>query len=362
MSLRSGALSGIRVVEFGGIGPGPHSAMLLSDMGAEVLRIGRPGIANWPNPVMERGRHSIKLDLRNDTDREIALAAIAHADVIIEGFRPGVMERLGLGPDTLLENHPRLIYGRMTGWGQTGPKAQVAGHDINYIALTGVLSGMTNREGLPVPPLNLVGDFGGGSLYLTVGILAALYERERSGLGQVIDSAMVDGAASLMASFCGSIAVGDLSLDREKSLLGGDAPFYRCYQCRDGKYISVGAIEPQFYKLLIETIGASTDFFDAQKDWTNWSIRSHALAEIFRQRTRAEWCAVLENKDVCFAPVLSLEEAVEHPHMQARQTYVEIDGITHPAPAPRFSRTPSKIGESGEGFSLIEQWKATGQA
>jgi alpha-methylacyl-CoA racemase len=356
---RSGPLSGVRIMEFSGLGPAPHAAMLLSDMGAEVLHVERPGGNAWPNVVVGRGRFGIEVDIRSEEGRERILDAVGHVDVLIEGYRPGVMERLGLGPDILLQRHPSLIYARMTGWGQTGPKAHTAGHDINYIALTGILAGMTDSQGMPKPPLNLIGDFGGGSLYLVMGILAALYEREHSGLGQVIDAAMVDGAASLMASFCGSIAVGDLSLEPEKSLLGGAAPFYRCYQCSDGEFISVGAIEPQFYDLLLKKIGAPVSLIEDQHDWENWASRTVTLAEIFRQKTREEWCAILENTDACFAPVLSLDEAPQHRHMQARGSYVDIEGTIHPAPAPRFSRTPSDIGEGGEGKDLIERWKAS---
>lgn len=355
-----GPLSTLRVVEFGGLGPGPHAAMLLSDMGAEVIRIERPGGNGWPNPVMDRGRHKIELDLRTDHGRDTASEALARADVVIEGFRPGVMERLGLGPDVLLRRHPRLVYGRMTGWGQSGPRARSAGHDINYIAIAGALAGITDPSGAPRPPLNLVGDFGGGSLYLVVGILSALYERSRSGLGQVIDAAMVDGTASLMASFCGSIATGDLTLDHDKSMLGGAAPFYRCYRCSDDSYIAVGAIEPQFYTLLLEKIGAPAAFLEGQHDRTNWGPRTDVFAEMFRRKTRDEWCAIMEDTDACFAPVLSLNEAIEDPHLKARETYCTIDGAIHPAPAPRFSRTPSAISEGGDGQQLIERWKAAG--
>ena len=353
---RTGPLAGIRIVEFSGMGPVPHAAMLLSDLGAEVLRVERPGGNGWPNSVVDRGRYSVEVDIRSAEGRERVLEMIGYADVVIEGYRPGVMERLGFGPDVLLTRNARLIYGRMTGWGQTGPMARTAGHDINYIALTGALAAVTDRDGLPIPPLNLVGDFGGGSLYLALGIASALFERERSGLGQVIDAAVIDGAASLMAVFSGLVASGQLSLDSEKSMLGGAAPFYRCYQCSDGKYISVGAVEPHFYALLLEKIGGSESLRHQQNDWHDWRSCCETLAGIFRQKTQNEWCALLQETDACFTPVLTLSEADRHPHMQARGTYLDIDGVIHPAPAPRFSRTPCDIGDSGGGDVLHQRW------
>jgi alpha-methylacyl-CoA racemase len=352
---RTGPLAGLRVVEFSGIGPGPHCAMLLSDLGAEVLRIDRPGGNGWPNPVIDRGRHVIELDIRETEGRDRATAIAEQADVLIEGYRPGVMERLGFGPELLLERNPRLIYGRMTGWGQTGPLAQAAGHDINYIAVTGALAAITDGR-RPIPPLNLVGDFGGGSLYLAMGILAALWERERSGKGQVVDAAIVDGAASLMAMFVGLLPTGAISLDPGKSLLGGQAPFYRCYECADGKFISVGPIEPHFYAELAALVGAPADLTKRQNDPANWAERASVLDDIFRQKRRAEWCELLEGTDACFAPVLSFEEAQVHPHMEARGIYAKHQGVTHVAPAPRFSRTPGDIGAAGDGDELARRW------
>ena len=355
---RTGPLAGIRVVEFAGIGPGPHCAMLLSDMGAEVLRIDRAGGNGWPNPVVDRGRHRLELDIRSEEGRAGALAAISNADVLVEGYRPGVMERLGYGPDEMLALTPRLIYGRMTGWGQAGPLAQAAGHDINYIALTGALHAIANDEGRPVPPLNLVGDFGGGSLYLALGIVAALVERGRSGQGQVVDAAIVDGVASLMTMFGGLLPSGAITLDPERNLLGGRAPFYRCYECEDGKYVSVGPLEPHFYADLLQRVDASQDLRKRQNDPSNWRERAEALAAIFRTRPRAAWCELLDGTDACFAPVLTYEESLEHPHMTERGTYVEANGLKQAAPAPRFSRTPGDIGASGDGRALLDRWTA----
>jgi alpha-methylacyl-CoA racemase len=346
----SGPLAGVRVLEFAGIGPGPFCCMLLADMGAEVVRITRDP-APPRDAALGRGRHEIALDLKDPAAIEVCLAAIEAADVLVEGFRPGVMERLGLGPEKALRRNPRLIYGRMTGWGQDGPLAQSAGHDINYIALTGALGGI-GRPGEPsVPPLNLVGDFGGGSLYLAFGIAAALYERERSGAGQVIDAAIVDGAASLMAMFC------DARIPRAKgrSLLGGDAPYYRCYLCADGREISVGALEPQFYEELCRLTGVEPD--ERRSDPANWPGMSDAFAELFRTRTQAEWCGLLEGTDACFAPVLDLSEAPDHPHMQARGVFDRSQGFAQPAPAPRLSRTPGAIrGSAGDGAAVLARW------
>lgn len=351
-----GPLAGLRVLEFVGIGPGPHAVMLLSDLGAEVVRIDRSGGNGWPNPIMDRGRAALEVDIRTDEGRALCLAAADKADVIVEGFRPGVMERLGLGPLVLLARNPRLVYGRITGWGQTGPLATVAGHDINYIALTGALAAIGGKDGPPIPPLNLVGDLGGGSLYLVFGIMAALWERERSGQGQVVDAAIVDGAASLMTMFAGLLPSGRISVDRRHNLLGGAAPFYRCYTCRDGLDIAVGPLEPQFYAEMIKRIGAPEGLRDAQYDIENWERRTEILAALFARKSRAEWCALLEGADVCFAPVLSVEEAPGHPHMQARGTYIERDGLMHAAPAPRFSRTPGTIADDGDGRQRLKEW------
>ena len=356
--LRPGPLAGVRVLEFGAIGPVPHCAMLLSDLGAEVLRIDRPGGNGWPNPIVDRGRHVVECDIREANGRALVLDAATHADVIVEGYRPGVMERLGFGPDTLMGSNPRLIYGRMTGWGQTGPLARAAGHDINYIALTGALAAITDGHGKPIPPLNLVGDFGGGSLYLAFGIVAALYERGRSGKGQIVDAAIVDGVASLMAMFAGSALSGAISFDPASNLLGGQAPFYACYECLDGKYIAVGAIEPHFYADLLGRIGAPEELRTSQNDPANWQDRSNALAAIFKTKTRHDWCALLEGTDACFAPVLSYQEALIHPHMRERATHVQVADLMQAAPAPRFSRTPGDIGQSGDGSTLLARWRS----
>lgn len=353
---RTGPLAGVRVVEFAGIGPGPHATMLLSDLGAEVLRIDRAGGNGWPNPVVDRGRHRIELDIRAEDGRAVALEAVANADVLIEGYRPGVMERLGYGPDEMLRLNPRLVYGRMTGWGQGGPLAQAAGHDLNYIALTGALAAITNDDGRPVSPLNLVGDFGGGSLYLAFGVVAALFERERSGRGQVVDAAIVDGVASLMTMFGGLLPSGAISLEPERNLLGGRAPFYRCYECADGKHVSVGPLEPHFYADLLQRIGAPEALRKRQNDPATWAERADTLAVIFRGKTRDEWCAMLDGTDACFAPVLTYVESLDHPHMVERGTYLEADGIRQAAPAPRFSRTPGDVGEGGDGRALLDLW------
>ena len=353
---RSGPLAGIRIVEFTGIGPGPHCAMLLSDLGAEILRIDRKGGNGWPNPVIDRGRHSIEVDIRSEEGRAVVLEAVDHADVVIEGYRPGVMERLGYGPDVLCARNPGLVYGRMTGWGQTGPLAQAAGHDINYIALTGALAAIADESGAPVPPLNLVGDFGGGSLYLALGIVAALLERSGSGKGQIVDAAIVDGTASLMAMFGGMVSSGAFSLEPARNPLGGRAPFYRCYECADGRYISVGPVEPHFYADLLNRVGASETLAKQQNDTAGWAVDAAELAAIFRRKSRDEWCSMLEATDACFAPVLSYEESLAHPHMTERGTYVEVDGVMQVAPAPRLSRTPGDIGASGDGEALRRSW------
>ena len=339
----AGPLAGLRVLEFAGIGPGPHCAMQLADMGAEVLRIERPGGNGWPNPVVDRGRTCITLDIRTDVGRRRSLELAQRADVLIEGFRPGVMERLGLGPDELGELNPRLVYGRMTGWGQTGPLAQTAGHDINYIALTGARAAIGPQQGEAVPPLNLVGDFGGGSMFLTVGILAALLERERSGKGQVVDAAIVDGTASLMSFFSGLLPSGRIDMRQGQNLLGGATPWYRCYLCADGRQIAVGALEPAFYSELVRRSGAGGALQEQAGSSEGQAIQARHWAQLFSQRSRDEWCELLEGSDACFAPVLELEEAHRHPHMAARQVYQDIDGALHSAPAPRFSRSASQI-------------------
>jgi alpha-methylacyl-CoA racemase len=330
-------LEGLKVLEFVGIGPGPHAAMLLADMGAVVTRIDRPGGNGWPNPVADRGRDVFEVDLRTDEGKARCAALASDSDVVIEGFRPGVMERLGLGPEALGAANPRLIYGRVTGWGQSGPLARAVGHDINYIALSGALAAMGDGNGPPRPPLNLVGDFGGGSTYLVIGILAALWERERSGRGQVVDAAIIDGVSSLMTFFAGLLPGGGMSLDHDKNLLGGAAPFYRCYRCADGRDIAIGPIEPHFYRELLERIGAPLWLLDDRENPDTWGEAAALLVGIFATRSRQQWCDLLEGTDACFAPVLTLEEAALHPHNLARGIYERVDGVLHAAPAPRFA-------------------------
>jgi alpha-methylacyl-CoA racemase len=344
-----GVLSGYKIIEFAGIGPAPMCAMLLSDMGAEVLRIDRVEDANLGIPteakysVLHRGRRSVAIDLKRKEGTEVALALIERADALIEGFRPGVMERLGLGPEPCLARNPRLVYGRMTGWGQEGPLAHAAGHDINYIALTGALHSIGRRGQAPVPPLNLVGDFGGGGVYLALGVVAALLEAQKSGKGQVIDVAMVDGAASLMAAIYGLRAAGRWSDQRGENILDTGAHYYNVYETRDGKYVAVGSIEPKFYAELLRLTGLDREELPHQNERSAWPALTERLAAIFRTKTREEWCRIMEGSEVCFAPVLSMQEAPAHPHNRARGTFIEVDGVVQPAPAPRFSRTPSAI-------------------
>ncbi len=358
MNKPSGPLTGVKVIEFAGIGPGPHVAMLLADLGAEVVTMVRPGAA-VTNPVVERARHRLAIDLKSQEGKAQCLAACANADVLIEGFRPGVMERLGLGPDTLLETNPRLVYARMTGWGQEGPLAQAAGHDINYIAITGALSAVGNAGETAMPPQNLVGDFGGGSMYCAFGIVAALYEREQSGKGQVVDAAIVDGATSLMSFFFGVRGRPYLTTERGKGMLGGASHFYRCFECSDGKEVSVGAIEQQFYAELLAKSGAPAELTEGQMNPADWDANTGKLAALFKTKTQAEWCTLLEGSDACFAPVLHVEEARDHPHMKARGAYVEHDGEWHTAPAPRFSRTPGSVRSSADdGAAVIDRWQA----
>lgn len=341
--MRQGPLTGLKIVEFAGIGPGPFCGMLLSDLGADVVRIDRKGQGRAsPADVTSRGRRSIGMDLKSPDAVEACLKLMEGADAIFEGFRPGVMERLGLGPDVALGRNPKLVYGRMTGWGQNGPLARAAGHDINYIALTGALAAIRGESGTAIPPLNLVGDFGGGSLYLAVGILAALWERERSGQGQVIDAAIVDGVSSLMTFFAGLLPSGRIDMQRERNPLAGAAPNYRCYRCADGREIAIGPLEPQFWRELLERIDAPEALWAGCDDPAQWPAQVDLLERLFVTRTQAQWCALLEGSDACFAPVLELAEAAQHPHLRQRGVYQELDGIAQAAPAPRFSRTPGK--------------------
>lgn len=342
--MASGPLNGVRVLEFAGIGPGPFCCMLLSDMGAEVVRIDRAGARAFRKDATARGRRSVALDMKQPADVETALALIEKADVLVEGFRPGVMERLGVGPDAALKRNPKLVYGRMTGWGQTGPLAHAAGHDINYIALSGALHAIGRKDEAPAPPLNLVGDYGGGALYLAMGICAALFEAQRSGQGQVIDAAITDGTASLMSVMYSLRASGIWSDDRAGNLLDGGAHFYDVYKTADGKYVTIGSIEPQFYALLLDKLDLKDDAaFSAQMNKSEWPALKEKLAAVIKTKTRDEWTELLEGTDVCFAPVLDMAEAPGHPHNVARQTFVDVGGLVQPAPAPRFSRTPAAI-------------------
>ncbi|MBM1143035.1 CoA transferase [Alcanivorax sp. ZXX171] len=340
----AGPLTGKRVIEMVGLGPGPFCGMMLADMGAEVVRIDRPGAGKdgaWKYDILSRNRTTVCIDLKKPEGVEAVLKLVENADALIEGFRPGVMEKIGLGPDQCHARNAALVYGRMTGWGQTGPMSHAAGHDMNYIALSGALHAIGPAGEPPVVPLNLVGDFGGGGMLLTVGVLAAMLEAASSGQGQVVDAAMTDGSALLSAMMYGFKAAGNWSNNRGENLLDGGAHFYDVYTCADGKYVAVGAIEPKFYAELLDRCGLEQEAFQPQMDARRWPMLKLKLADVFRTRTRDEWCDILEGTDACFAPVLDWDEAPRHPHNQARNTFVEVDGYTQPAPAPRFSRTPS---------------------
>jgi alpha-methylacyl-CoA racemase len=347
--MQSGPLAGIKVIELAGIGPGPFCGMLLSDLGADVLRIERPEPVDLGLAVprefdlLTRGRRSIRIDLKNAAGVRAVKALIRSADVLIEGFRPGVTERLGLGPDDCLTINPRLIYGRVTGWGREGPFAGIAGHDIDYIAVTGTLHSIGSRNGPPIPPSNLVGDFGGGGVYLAFGVVSALLERGDSGKGQIVDAAVVDGAASLMTGLYGRKAAGAWTDRRGENDLDGGAPWYSVYETADAKYVCVGAIEERFYRELLRRLGLDGEDLPSRQDRAGWPRLRKRFAEVFRTRTRDEWNQVMEGSDACFAPVLSLSEAPQHPHNKVRGTFVEVDGVVQPAAAPRFSRTPGRI-------------------
>jgi len=344
---RLGPLQGLRVIELASIGPVPMCCMLLADQGADVVRIDRLqpsglGLNIQPqHDVNGRSRRSVALDLRSAEGREAALRLIDAADVLVEGFRPGVTERLGLGPEVCSARNPRLVYGRMTGFGQTGPLAQAAGHDLNYIALSGALHAIGAPDGPPLPPLNLVGDYGGGALYLAFGVMAALFERQRSGLGQVVDAAMVDGAASLASVFWGLQAAGDWQAERGHNLLDGGAPFYSTYATADGKYVSLAPLEPKFFAALATALQLDGRFVSRQYDRRVWPEMREAISKAVLQHTRDEWCQKLEGTDVCFAPVLSFEEAPLHAQATQRRAFVDVGGFAQPAPAPRFSRSVS---------------------
>jgi alpha-methylacyl-CoA racemase len=344
-----GPLAGVRAVEFAGIGPGPMCGMLLSDMGAQVLRIDRiePSGLGLEKPprfdVLNRGRRSAAIDLKTVDGVALALDVVAHADVLIEGFRPGTMERIGLGPDDCFKRNERLVYGRVTGWGQDGPLARAAGHDLNYIALNGTLDCIGRAGAAPTPPLNLVGDFGGGALFLAFGVTCALIEAQRSGRGQVVDAAMIDGAAVLTSAFFGLRQAGLFAKERGTNLLDSGAPHYEVYRCADGRFVSVAPIERKFRRVLLDRLGIDAATWPDFEDRSEWQRTKSMLADVFATRTRAQWCELLEGTDACFAPVLSLDEAPDHPHNQARDTFITVDGLCQPAPAPRFSRTrPSR--------------------
>jgi len=344
-----GPLAGLKVIEFAGIGPAPMCAMLLADLGAEVLRLDRLQDAGLgvKQPtrfdLLNRGRRSAALDLKKPQGVATALRLVEGADVLIEGFRPGVMERLGLGPEPCLARNPKLVYGRMTGWGQKGPLADAAGHDLNYIALIGALHAIGTEGGKPVVPLNLIGDFGGGALYLAFGICAALFSARQTGKGQVVDAAMTDGAASLMTLTYGLFAQGIWRDARGVNLLDGAAPFYDTYETKDGKHVAVAPIEGKFYTEFLEKVGLDPAGLPKQRDAARWPELKAKLAALLKTKTRDEWCALLEGSDACFAPVLSLAEAPKHAHNAARQTFIELDGVVQPAPAPRFSLTPGAV-------------------
>ncbi|WP_233159566.1 CaiB/BaiF CoA-transferase family protein [Pseudonocardia sp. MH-G8] len=348
MEHRNGPLAGLKVVELAGIGPGPHAAMILADLGADVVRVDRPsgglqlGTTGAPDPTL-RGRRRVAADLKDAAGRETVLRLVEHADVLLEGYRPGVTERLGVGPAECHARNPRLVYARMTGWGQDGPLAARAGHDINYISLTGALHAIGRAGERPVPPLNLVGDFGGGSMLLVTGVLAALWEAQRSGQGQVVDAAMVDGASLLVQMVWGMRGQGAWSDGRGENLLDGHAPFYDTYTCSDGRHVAIGPLEPQFYAALLSGLGLDGEDLPAQYDRAGWPTLRARFTEVFASRTRDEWAQVFADSDACVTPVLAFSEVPGHPHLAARDTVVERDGVAQAAPAPRFSRTPATV-------------------
>lgn len=344
--MASGPLTGVTIVEMAGIGPGPYAGMLLADMGATVIRVDRTKggqIMGGPGDVLHRSKRSIAVDLKDPEGIEVVLKLIEKADAIIEGFRPGVMEKLGLGPEVCQQRNPALVYGRMTGWGQHGPLAQTAGHDINYIAITGALDSIGRKNSGPVPPLNLVGDFGGGSLFLALGLLAGVIEARSSGKGQVVDAAISDGAISLMAPIQGFLGMGLWKPERQSNMLDGGSHYYDTYECADGLWVSIGSIEPQFYALLAEKLDMdiADNFNPLNRE--NWAKYKPLIAEKIKSKTRAQWCEIMEGTDVCFAPVLNMNEAPEYAHNKARESFIALGGVTQTAPAPRFDRTPSAV-------------------
>ena len=360
-----GPLKGFRIIEIAGIGPGPFCGMLLADMGAELIRIARPGGSEAGVDIPEkynvliRGRPTITVDLKTAEGVDLVLKLCSKADALFEGFRPGVMEHFGLGPDECMAVNPKLVYGRVTGWGQEGPLAASAGHDGNYAAIVGAIGAIGDKDGKPAVPLNLVGDYGGGGAYLAIGILAAMLEAQRTGQGQVVDAAMVDGAASLMALFYGLHAGGMWVDQRGSNLLDGGAPFYRTYMTRDDEYVFVAAIEPKFFGELLRIAGVDDIDPVTQFDQSTWPYQQESFTRVFATKTRNEWTALFDGSDACVAPVLSLAEAPDHPHNAARQTFVEIDGVVQPAPAPRFSRTPGSANAPecvADIESILETW------
>ncbi|MGR3454729.1 CaiB/BaiF CoA transferase family protein [Pseudooceanicola sp.] len=336
----SGPLAGLRVVEMAGIGPAPLAGQFLADLGAEVTLIARKSGKAEASDINNRGKRSVALNLKHPEGVAAAMRLIERADVLIEGFRPGVMERMGLGPEACAARNPGLVYGRMTGWGQDGPMAQMAGHDINYLGLTGFLHAIGRADDVPTPPLNMGADYAGGTMFLLFGIMAALWERQTSGKGQVIDAAMVDGASALMALVHAMIAAGKWSESREANMLDGGAPYYRTYECADGKFIALGPLEPQFFAEMIAKAGLAEEHRVDQADPARWAARREEYTAIFRQKTRDEWAAIFDGSDACATPVLTWSEAAAHPHLAARETFVAPQGVTQAAPAPRFSRTP----------------------
>ena len=360
-----GALSGYKVIELAGIGPAPMGGMILADMGAEVIRIERPGAVDpkVAEPISGRNKKSVVLDLKQDAGKAALMALIEQADALIDPYRPGVCEKLGFGPDECLARNPKLVFARMTGWGQTGPLAQAAGHDLNYIAITGALHAIGRRGDRPVVPLNLVGDFGGGGMLLVTGVMGGLLEAAKSGQGQVIDVAMVDGTAQLMWMMQGFQQIGAWNADeREANLLDGAAHFYDTYECADGKYVAIGAIEPQFYAELLARAEVTDPQFQAQHDAAQWPELKQKLGEVLKTKTRDEWDALMAGSDACFAPVLTMVEATTYSANTERSVYTDVEGLTHPTPAPRFSRTPSQIrhGTQALGADTVSVLKDSG--
>jgi len=363
-----GPLSSIKIIEIAGIGPGPMCAMLLADLGAEVIRIDRVQEANLglnrdpTKDVLLRGRRSIAVDLKKPEGIELVLQLIEKSDALTEGFRPGVMERLGLSPEVCHQRNPKLVYGRMTGWGQDGPLSHAAGHDINYISLVGALDAIGREGEAPIPPLNLVGDFGGGALYLAMGVLAGVIEAQKSGQGQVVDCAMTDGSASLMSMFYGMKGMGRWSEERGTNVIDTGSHYYNVYKTKDDKYISIASIEPKFYQELIEKSGLSKEpDLPKQTDDSSWGPMKERLTTVFLSKTRDQWCEIMEGSDVCFAPVLNMEESIHHPHNVARGTFIEIDGVYQPAPAPRFDKTPCEVSKppsstGQDSHAILNDW------